>query len=102
MIVTLVHIWVKDENLEEFKQATVVNHEQTIKEPGNLRFDFLQDDADPSKFILYEVFESGEAVAAHKNTPHYLEWRDAVAPWMAKPREGIKHKVIKPMEKELW
>ncbi len=96
MIATLVHVHVKPEFLEVFIEATRINHENSIKESGNLRFDILQDDLDPCKFILYEVYKSAADVSAHKEKPHYFTWRDTVEPWMAKPREGIKHTLIFP------
>ncbi len=102
MIVTTVIVYVKKENIQDFITATIANHEASIKEPGNLRFDFLQCADDPSRFLLYEAYESEEAAKAHKNTPHYILWKDTVANWMAKPREGIKHNVIRPTERNLW
>ena len=102
MIVTFVHIWVKTEHIEEFIKASIENHKNSIREPGNLRFDILRDAVHPNKFIYYEAYESEEAVILHKNTPHYLTWKDKVAAWMERPREGVKHKVIAPEEKELW
>jgi autoinducer 2-degrading protein len=102
MIVTLVHIWVKDQFVDDFIQETIDNHENTVKESGNIRFDFLSDANDKTKFVLYEVFESEEAVAAHKTTAHYLRWRDAVADWMAQPRKGLRHSAICPTDTSLW
>lgn len=96
MIATLVHVFVKPEFVEAFIEATRENHAQSVLEKGNLRFDVIQDAADPSRFILYEAYENEQAVIAHKETAHYLAWRDAVATWMAKPREGIKHKLLFP------
>ncbi|MEX2231601.1 MAG: antibiotic biosynthesis monooxygenase [Cyclobacteriaceae bacterium] len=96
MPVTLVHVQVKTEFIESFIIATRENHENSIKEPGNFRFDILQDATDPGKFILYEAYESEQAVLAHKETKHYFAWRDRVTPWMAKPREGVKHKLLFP------
>ncbi|MGB3206794.1 MAG: antibiotic biosynthesis monooxygenase [Crinalium sp.] len=96
MIVTCVHVWVKPEHIEEFIKATKINHENSIKEPQNMRFDVLQDQGDPSKFILYEAYQSDEGAAAHKQTEHYLTWRDTVAHWMAEPRKGIPYSVIAP------
>ena len=96
MIVTFIHIWVKEGHIEDFKEASIKNHRESIKEPGNLRFDVLQDANDPSKFVLYEAYESEEASAAHKETPHYLEWRETVADWMAQPRKGEKHLILAP------
>jgi len=102
MIVTLVHIWVKVQFVDDFVRATIDNHENTIKEPGNIRFDFLSDAIDKSKFVLYEVFESEEAIATHKVTAHYLRWRDTVADWMAQPRQGLRQQVIRPTDASLW
>jgi autoinducer 2-degrading protein len=102
MIVTFVHVWIKPEKTEEFIEACKKNHQDSLKEPGNLRFDILQDASDPSKFTLYEAYESEEASAAHKTTAHYLKWRDTVADWMAKPREGVKHFVVCPKDKSKW
>lgn len=96
MIATLVHVRVKPEFISAFIQATEENHRNSVKEPGNFRFDILQDDADPGKFILYEVYENQQSVAAHKETPHYHKWRETVEPWMASPREGIRHKLLYP------
>lgn len=102
MIVTCVHVWVKEQHIEEFKKASIENHQESIKEPGNLRFDILQDEADPSKFVLYEAYESEEDSAKHKKTEHYLTWREKVADWMAQPRQGVKHRVLAPIDKGLW
>jgi (4S)-4-hydroxy-5-phosphonooxypentane-2,3-dione isomerase len=102
MIVTLVHVWVKESFVEDFIAATVENHKQSVKESGNLRFDILQDAADPAKFVLYEAYESEEAVTAHKSTAHYLKWRDGVAGWMAQPRRGERHVIVCPLDKAQW
>ncbi len=102
MIVTCIHVYVKTAHIDDFIYETRKNHESSVREPGNLRFDVLQDAEDPAKFTLYEAYESEEAVTAHKKTNHYLHWREAVADWMAKPRQGVKHKVICPEKKEGW
>ena len=96
MTVTLVHVYVKPEYIEPFIEATRRNHEQSINESGNLRFDILQDANDKGKFVLYEAYESEAAAASHKNTSHYATWRDAVGPWMLKPREGVRHTLLFP------
>jgi len=96
MIVTIVHVKVKQEHLHEFIRATVTNHELSVKEPGNLRFDVLQNEDNPTRFALYEAYENEAAAAAHKKTPHYLTWKETVASWMAEPREGIRYRALVP------
>lgn len=102
MKVTCVHVKVRPEKLSEFIEATVENHKGTRKEPGNIRFDVLQQADDPYRFMIYEVFESDDAVKAHKETVHYLKWRDTVQEWMAEPRKGIVYSVVEPNNRLLW
>ena len=102
MIVTFVHVWVKEPFVETFVAATIENHKASVKEPGNLRFDILRDAENPFKFVLYEAYESEEAVSAHKDTAHYKKWRDTVVDWMAQPRRGEKHIVVYPLDKNQW
>ena len=102
MIAYCVNVYVKKENVGDFIAATIENHKGTIQEQGNMRFDVLQRGDDSSKFMLYEVYESEEAVSEHKKTPHYLKWRETVTGWMAKPREGVSHAVICPKDRSLW
>jgi len=96
MLVTTVFVHVKQENIQDFIAATIENHKGSVQEPENLRFDVLQSKEDPTRFLLYEAYESSEAAAAHKKTPHYLKWRETVAPWMAEPRKGIPYKSLAP------
>ena len=97
MIVTIVHVKVKPEYIEEFIRITVKNHGFSVKEPGNLRFDVLQKAENPSEFALYEAYENETYAAVHKETAHYLEWKETVAPWMAKPREGVRYDALRPV-----
>jgi quinol monooxygenase YgiN len=90
MLVVHVHIHVKTAHVEAFKQATIANARASIKEPGIARFDFVQRQDDPARFVLVEVYRTPQAPAAHKETKHYATWRDAVAPMMAEPRSSVK------------
>ena len=94
MIVTLVYVDVKPENVEDFRKITIYNHENSRKEPGNIRFDVLQNESDPTKFTRVEVFENDEAIARHKTTEHYLRWREEVAPYMASPRRAVRNSPV--------
>ena len=89
MHVTLVHVAVKSGHIAEFVEATRRNHEASVQEPGNRRFDVLQLSDDPGRFVLYEAYASAADAQAHKQTAHYQAWRDAVADWMAEPRRGV-------------
>lgn len=91
MHVTLVHVHVKPGHVEDFIRATRKNHEHSVKESGNLRFDILQLSDDNTRFVLYEAYASETDAANHKQTAHYLKWRDEVAEWMASPRQGVRY-----------
>ena len=102
MVVYCVSVRVKAGREEDFKKESKKNRQGTRKESGNLRFDVLQSEDDPSLFLLYEAYRSEEAVKAHKETQHYKTWRDAVAPWMARDRQGTKYGPVAPASEEEW
>ncbi|MGD8785214.1 MAG: antibiotic biosynthesis monooxygenase [Thioalkalispiraceae bacterium] len=91
MHVTIVHVHVKPQYIDDFIAATTKNHLASVQEPGNLRFDVLQLKEDPYRFVLYEAYASESDAAAHKQTEHYLTWRETVADWMAEARQGIEY-----------
>lgn len=97
MVVTIVYVSVKPGYVEAFKEACRLNHEGSIKEPGNVRFDILQLADEPTRFVLYEAYKTQQDAAAHKETPHYLIWRETVADWMAEPRQGVAYQGIFPV-----
>jgi len=86
LLVLHVQIQVKPEHIDAFRAATLANARESVKEPGVARFDVVQDRDDPTRFVLVEVFRSDDAPAAHRETPHYNAWKDAVEPWLAAPR----------------
>jgi autoinducer 2-degrading protein len=90
MFVTLVHCHIKPEFLDAFLDATRANHEGSIHEPGNLRFDVIQSAEDPTQIVLYEWFADEAAAAAHREQPHYFEWREATADHFVEPRYGVR------------
>jgi autoinducer 2-degrading protein len=102
MIVTCVYIRVKPDAVDKFINATIRNHRESVKEPGNLRFDFIQQADDPGRFMIYEAYESEQAAAEHKNTAHYLAWRDTVADYMDEPRKGVRYNIIEPSDRTRW
>ena len=101
MQIVHVHVRVKPESIEPFKEATVENARNSIKEPGIARFDVVQDASDPARFVLMEVYRYPEAPAEHRETAHYKNWRDTVADFMAEPRASIRYDNIFPTD-ESW
>jgi len=96
MLVTLVHIHVKAEFVDAFIEATKDNARNSALEPGIARFDFIQQIDDPTRFTLIEVFRDDDAPAKHRETEHYLRWKDIALDMMAEPRVGIRHRNIFP------
>jgi len=101
MFIVHVHVKVKPEHLDAFKQATIENARASVQEPGIARFDVIQQKDDPTRFVLVEVYRSVEATVAHKETAHYAAWRDRAEPLMAEPRTRVQYTNIFPGE-EGW
>jgi (4S)-4-hydroxy-5-phosphonooxypentane-2,3-dione isomerase len=94
MYVVAVTIFVKPGLEHQFIEATLDNARNTRREPGNVRFDVLAAEDDPTRFMLYEVYREKDDFAKHQQTEHYLRWRQAVTDWMATPRVGVKHRPL--------
>jgi len=90
MLIVHVQVHVKPECVEAFKEATLNNAKESIREPGIAAFDAVQQVDDPTRFVLVEAYRTAEAPVAHKATKHYEVWRDAVASMMAEPRSSTK------------
>jgi (4S)-4-hydroxy-5-phosphonooxypentane-2,3-dione isomerase len=101
MNIVLVHVHVKPESIEDFKRISLENARNSVKEAGVARFDVIQQADDSTRFVLVEVYRDNEAVAKHKETPHYLAWRDQAIDMMAEPRYSIKYQNVFPDE-EGW
>lgn len=91
MLIVHVHVHVKPDTVDAFRAATLANAEASLREPGVVRFDVAQQQDDPTRWVLVEVYRDADAPAAHKATPHYATWRDAVEPMMAEPRRSVKY-----------
>jgi (4S)-4-hydroxy-5-phosphonooxypentane-2,3-dione isomerase len=102
MLVVHVHARVRPGRVDEFLAATLVNAQASLAEPGVLRFDVIQDQADPEHVVLVEVYRDDDASAAHKLTPHYAAWRDLVAEMMAEPRASTRFDALFPAAGEGW
>ena len=101
MFIVLVYVHVKEESTDAFMHASIENAEASRQEPGIVRFDVIQQEDDPTRFILIEIYRTEEDPALHKERAHYLKWRETVAPMMAEARQGIRYKIISPAE-ETW
>ena len=86
MVILVVNLHVKPEHLEEFRQATRENARNSAKEPGIVRFDFLEQSDDPTRFALIEVYRDAEAPLHHRETAHYKAWVAKVPDMLAEPR----------------
>jgi quinol monooxygenase YgiN len=98
MFIVHVFVHVKSDKVEEFKTASMENARQSVKEPGIARFDVIQQQDDPNRFVLVEVYRTANDPARHKETQHYQKWRDTVEDMMAEPRRAIKYENIYPDE----
>ena len=96
MLIVQVHVQVKPELIEAFREATAENARNSVQEPGIARFDVLQQADDPTCFILLEVYRNRDATVRHKDTAHYATWRDTVGPMMAMPRSSVKYANVYP------
>ncbi len=85
-----------------FREASERNARNSVEEPGVIRFDLLQQDDDPHRFVLFEMYRDEEAIKAHKLTPHYKEWRERVESMMAEPRRAVRYTPIYPTDEEAW
>ena len=98
MLIVHVFIQVLEDQVDAFKAATIDNAQNSVQEPGIARFDVIQNLDDPTRFVLVEVYRTADDPARHKETAHYLKWRDTVASMMAEPRSAVKYSNIFPDE----
>jgi len=101
-VITHVHVSCVPGTEDAFAEASTANAASSVLEPGNLRFDVLRAADDPRAFLLVEVYESPEAAAAHKKTPHYAEWREEVQDMMEEPRKATSYVARFPEDAEAW
>ncbi len=96
MLIVHVLVRVRPDLVDAFRAASVENARQSIRESGVARFDVIQQQDDPTRFVLVEVYRAPEDPGRHKETAHYQKWRDAVAPMMAEPRASVKYTNVFP------
>jgi len=96
MLIVHVHVHVKTDQVEAFRAASIENAQESVREPGVARFDVIQQQDDPTRFVLVEVYRSTTDPAGHKETTHYQKWRDTVEAMMAEPRTSVKYTSVFP------
>jgi autoinducer 2-degrading protein len=101
MLILIVHIHIKADRIEAFRDATIENARNSLQEPGVVQFDVLQQTDDPSRFVLYEVYRDTAATAAHKETAHYHAWVAKVDDMFAEPRTRALYSNVYP-EDQGW
>ena len=102
MLIVHVHVRVRPGRAADFLAATLINARASLREPGVVRFDVIQDNDDPGHVVLVEVYRDADAAAAHKQEPHYAAWRDTVAEMMAEPRASTRFSAIFPVHRDDW
>lgn len=102
MFVVCVYLHVREDQREAFLEATRENARNTIREPGNLRFDVIEQADDPTRFMLYEVYRDEDGFLAHKQTAHYAAWAETAPAMLAEPRAGVKYTSRFPDTPEQW
>lgn len=100
MLIIHVHVRVKSDSLDAFRAASLANARSSVQEPGVVRFDVLQQEDDPTRFLLLEIYRTPEDPARHKETAHYATWRDTVESMMAEPRRSVRYRALFPEPNE--
>ena len=98
MLAVHVNMKVRPDCLGRFIEATEENAQHSLREPGIARFDLIQQQDDPTRFVLVEVYKDADAPSLHKETAHYARWRDTVADMMAVPRTSTKFETLYPQD----
>ena len=102
MLIVHVFVHVKPDSVDAFAAATLENARNSVQEPGVVRFDVVQQDDDPARFLLIEIYRTPQDPGRHKETTNYAAWRDAVEPMMAEPRRSVKYHALFPDEAAAW
>lgn len=93
-----VHIKIKPERIDDFIAATIENASASLREPGCVRFDLIQEAADPANFVLVEIYRDQASHAAHRESPHYNVWAERTADMFAEPRSRTVYRNVYPAD----
>jgi autoinducer 2-degrading protein len=97
MFIAAVHVYIKPDKVDDFKQMIRANHEGSTREAGCLRFDVAQSKDDPTEFMLWEWYVDEDAAKFHKTTPHYLAFKARAPEFMARERVSDLYTGIYPI-----
>ena len=102
MLIIHVFVHVNRHRVDDFIAATLENARNSVQEPGIIRFDLVQQDDDPTRFLLIEIYRTPQDPSRHKETEHYAKWRDTVEPMMAEPRRSVRYHAVFPDAATEW
>jgi (4S)-4-hydroxy-5-phosphonooxypentane-2,3-dione isomerase len=98
MLILIVNLHVKPECLEAFREATMENARHSRQEPGIVRFDFLEQSDDSTRFALVEVYRDADAPVRHRETAHYNTWVQKVPDMLVEPRTRTFFSNVSPSD----
>ncbi len=101
MYIFQVHHYIRPDQIEAYKAATLENAPKTILEPGVIRFDVFQDSTNPAHFSLLEVYRDMAAHDAHLETEHFKIWKDVYLQTQERKGNGDEFNALFPDE-SLW
>lgn len=96
MYIFQVHHYIRSDQIETYKAATIENAHKTMLEPGVIRFDVFQDAANPAHFSLLEVYRDLAARDAHLETEHFLKWKDVYLQTQERKGHGDEFNAVFP------
>lgn len=96
MVIVKISVKIKPEMLEIFIGATNELGNLTRQEGGNLRYEVLQQENDPTRFVIQEIYKDDDAMNAHFNAPHFEAWRSAVAATFAEAGTSTRYQPMFP------
>lgn len=86
MYVVIASLHLKPGRKDDFMAAMLEDAEATMaKEEYVYAFEIVEDEQDADRLHLVEVYRDQASHQKHKESPHFLKWRDTTADWFAEP-----------------
>jgi quinol monooxygenase YgiN len=73
-LVLVVTVKVRPEYVEKLKPAMLENAAKSVQEATCYQFDVIVSQDDEHTFMFYEVYKDEQALADHRQTPHFLTY----------------------------